>query len=209
MDNIKHIKQEKWNTLSHAFGALLGIIGFIVLLNNNSNKTTYSTGAIIIYGISIIILYTVSTLYHNATNPKLKERFRIADHISIYILIAGTYTPIALITLVNGKGWLIFYIVWGIAVVGTVLKLFFTGKFEFLSLLFYLIMGWLIVFDITYLLDQSSALGIWLFFFGGAFYTLGIFFYAMKRIPYNHLIWHFFVLAGSISHWLYMFFDIV
>lgn len=209
MDNVKHIKQEKWNTLSHAFGVLLGIIGFIILLNNNSNKTTYSTGAIITYGISIIILYTVSTLYHFASNPKLKERFRIADHISIYILIAGTYTPIALITLVNGKGWLIFYIVWGIAVIGTVLKLFFTGKFEFLSLFFYLIMGWLIVFDITYLLGQSSALGIWLFFFGGAFYTLGIFFYAMKRIPYNHLIWHFFVLAGSISHWLYMFFDIV
>lgn len=209
MNNVKHIKQEKWNSLSHAFGVLLGIIGFIILLNKNSNKTAYSTGAIITYGISIIILYTVSTLYHFTSKPKLKEKFRIADHISIYILIAGTYTPIALITLINGKGWLIFYIVWGIALIGTVLKLFFTGKFEFLSLFFYLIMGWLIVLDITYLLGQSSALGIWMLFFGGAFYTLGIFFYAMKRIPYNHLIWHFFVLAGSISHWLYMFFDIV
>lgn len=207
--NSPHRKEEKWNAISHGFGILLGVLGFFLLLQNDGHKTEYSTESIIVYGISLILLFTASTLYHVISKKELKERFRILDHISIYYLIAGTYTPVALITLLDGNGWLIFCTVWGIALAGTILKLFFTGKYEFLSLVMYLTMGWLIIFDIQNLVERSSALGIWLLALGGAFYTLGIFFYTMRRIPYNHLIWHFFVLGGAISHWLMIYLDVV
>ena len=149
------------------------------------------------------------TLYHSVSKSDIKRKLRIIDHISIYLLIAGTYTPVALITLQNGNGWLVFYIVWGIAALGTLLKIFYTGKFEFLSLVFYLAMGWLIVIDFQNLLAHTTVIGLRLLFLGGAFYTLGIIFYAWKRLPYNHFIWHLFVLGGAISHWLFIYYDVV
>ena len=162
-----------------------------------------------VYGLSLILLFSASTLYHLASQPKVKRKLRVLDHISIYILIAGTYTPVALIKLVDGNGWIIFSIVWLIALGGSILKLFFTGKYEIFSLGLYLIMGWLILFDLQNLLATSSSLGIFLLALGGFCYTFGILFYAWKRIPHNHLIWHFFVLAGAISHWYYIFVDII
>ncbi|WP_297702676.1 hemolysin III family protein [uncultured Eudoraea sp.] len=206
---IDYHKEEKLNAISHAIGIMLGILGFYLLLKFNANRTEYATISVIIYSTSIILLFSASTLYHYISTQSVKMKLRVLDHICIYYLIAGTYTPVALITLEEGNGWLIFYTVWGIALGGTILKLFFTGKFEIFSLLLYLFMGWLIVFDLQNLLSNTSKTGLYLLMLGGAFYTIGIFFYAFKRIPHNHLIWHFLVLAGAISHWLYIAFAVI
>ncbi|WP_299325213.1 hemolysin III family protein [uncultured Maribacter sp.] len=202
-------KEEKFNTISHGIGALLAIVGMVLLIQENNHKSEYATWGIVIYSLSLISMLSVSTIYHAVDNKVWKLRMRILDHINIYYLIAGTYTPVALITLINGNGWLIFFAVWGIASVGTILKLFFTGKFEIISLLLYLAMGWLIVFDFQNLVDNTSELGIQLLMLGGAFYTIGIIFYVVRRIPYNHFIWHLFVLAGAICHWFFIYLDVV
>jgi hemolysin III len=202
-------KEEILNTVSHGIGIILGIFGFFLLLNKNSDKSDYALLGILIFSFSIVLLYSASTAYHAIAKPSLKNKFRILDHISIYFLIAGTYTPVALITLINGNGWLIFSVVWSIALFGAVLKLFFTGKYEILSLLLYVIMGWLIIFDFQNLIASTSSLGINLLMLGGASYTIGILFYAIQKIPYNHFIWHLFVLGGTISHWLFICIDVV
>jgi hemolysin III len=210
MDQISTYKKEEiLNTVSHGIGIILGIFGFFLLLNKNSDKSDYALLGILIFSFSIVLLYSASTAYHAIAKPSLKNKFRILDHISIYFLIAGTYTPVALITLINGNGWLIFSVVWSIALFGAVLKLFFTGKYEILSLLLYVIMGWLIIFDFQNLIALTSSLGINLLMLGGASYTIGILFYAIQKIPYNHFIWHLFVLGGTISHWLFIYIDVV
>ncbi|VXB98288.1 PAQR family membrane homeostasis protein TrhA [Maribacter litoralis] len=202
-------KEERFNAISHGVGAVLATVALFILLSANTYKSAYATFAIIIYSISLISMLTMSTVYHAVDDKVWKMRTRILDHINIYYLIAGTYTPVALITLVNGNGWLIFFIVWGIAAIGTILKLFFTGKFEMVSLLLYLAMGWLIVLDFQNLVDNTSELGIQLLMLGGLFYTIGILFYAVRRIPYNHFIWHLFVLGGAISHWFFIYLDVI
>ncbi|MBT8203962.1 MAG: hemolysin III family protein [Eudoraea sp.] len=206
---MKYKEEEYWNTGSHALGILLGVLGGYFMIRETWDQGALARFAVCVYHLSIVMLFTASTTYHAVADPRVKHKWRILDHISIYYLIAGTYTPVALITLVDDNGWLIFYVVWAIALGGTVLKLFFTGKWEYLSLFLYLLMGWMIIFDINNLIDLTSRLGLTLLFIGGAFYTLGIFFYAFKRIPYNHLIWHFFVLGGAISHWCYIYFAVV
>jgi len=207
--SLSYKSEEKLNAISHGIGIVLGIVGLYFLLMENGNKTTFAIHSIIVYSLSIIVLFTASTLYHSVANFDLKKKLRILDHISIYLLIAGTYTPVALITLEPVNGWLIFYIVWGFAAIGTILKIFFTGKYEVISLLLYLAMGWLIVLDFQSLLENTSKMGVQLLMLGGAFYTIGIVFYTWRRIPYNHLIWHFFVLGGAISHWLFIYYDVV
>ncbi|MDX1758382.1 MAG: hemolysin III family protein [Arenibacter algicola] len=202
-------KEEKLNTLSHALGIILGLIGFVVLYLINDGHNSYGIFSISVYSFTFVLLFTASTLYHRVRDPKLKNKLRILDHISIYFLIAGTYTPVALIMLEKGNGWLLFYTVWGIAAVGTLMKLFYTGKYEFISLLLYLIMGWLIVLDLDNLLSQTTTIGLGTLFIGGAFYTIGILFYAIERIPYNHFIWHLFVLGGAISHWCFILIDVL
>ena len=137
--------EERLNSLSHGIGALLGIVGLIFLITYSNS--TLEIVSVSIYGISVIVLFLASTLYHAVQNEHQRYYFRIVDHISIYVLIAGTYTPVTLITLSGSKGWLLFGLVWGIAVIGTILKLFFTGQFNVLSTLLYLVMGWLIIFD--------------------------------------------------------------
>ena len=207
--NDAYHKEERWNAITHGFGIFLSILGFVLLWNQNVNPSEYAPFSILVYSISLIVLFTSSTLYHSVHIKEHKARLRILDHISIYYLIAGTYTPVALLTLSEGNGWLIFFTIWGLAIFGTILKIFFTGKFEVFSLLLYLIMGWLIVFDLVYLIEQSSKTALFLLFLGGAFYTGGIFFYVQRKIPYNHLIWHVFVLGGAISHWLYIYWEVV
>lgn len=197
--------EEKLNAWSHGIGALLGIAGLVLLIVFENTKTPYSLFSVIIYGISIIILFSASTFYHAVTGPRRKHYFRIVDHISIYLLIAGTYTPVLLITLLDSKGWLLFWIVWSIAAFGVVLKLFFTGKWETFSTLLYLVMGWLIVFDYSALSAHLDATGLKLLFAGGIAYTVGIVFYAIEKIPFNHVIWHLFVLAGAIFHFFMIF----
>ncbi|MFC7445385.1 hemolysin III family protein [Mesoflavibacter sp. HG96] len=201
--------EEKLNALTHAIGAVFGIVALILLIVFETKKTAFSLFSVIVYGISIIILFTASTMYHSFTDEKKKHYFRIVDHISIYLLIAGTYTPVLLITLEQSKGWLLFYIVWAIAGFGVILKLFFTGKFETFSTLLYLVMGWLIVFDFSTLSSIMASNGLVLLIAGGLAYTVGIVFYAIEKIPYNHVIWHLFVLAGAILHFFMILFFVV
>ena len=200
--------EEQLNALSHGIGAVLGVVGLILLMiyGNSSSLELFS---VIVYGLSIIILFTASTLYHWVKNESLKHYFRIVDHISIYLLIAGTYTPVTLITLSESRGWLLFGLVWGIAVIGTILKLFFTGRFGVVSTLLYLVMGWLIAFDFSSLVESLATNGLLWLFLGGLFYTVGIVFYAIQKIPYNHVIWHLFVLGGAICHFFMIFFYVI
>jgi hemolysin III len=201
--------EEQLNAASHGIGALLGIAGLVLLIVFNTNKTDWSLFSVIVYGISLIVLFTASTLYHSMKGEKRKHYFRIIDHISIYLLIAGTYTPVLLITLEKSLGWPLFWTVWGIAAFGVILKLFFTGRFEIFSTLLYLVMGWLIVFDFTNLSEAIGSKGVLWFFAGGLFYTVGIIFYAIHRIPYNHVIWHLFVLGGAIGHFFMILFYVI
>ncbi|WP_445382427.1 PAQR family membrane homeostasis protein TrhA [Robiginitalea sp. IMCC43444] len=202
---ISYRDEEYWNTGTHALGILLGVIGMIYLLLNVREAGSALKAGLWIYSLSVILLFSASTIYHAVANPGIKRKLRILDHISIYYLIAGTYTPVCLSVLEGSRGDLILWAVWGMALFGTVLKLFFTGKFELFSLLLYLLMGWLIAFDFQVLSDAISELELFWLAAGGAFYTLGIFFYAMRRIPFNHMIWHFFVLGGAISHWIFIY----
>lgn len=205
---ISYKYEERLNAATHGLGTVMACLGMYYLQEHVSAKTPFVTESLVLYSLSMILLFATSTAYHLVTHPAWKRRLRIADHISIYFLIAGTYSPVALITLVHGDGWTLFYLVWGIALAGTVMKLFFTGKYEYVSLLLYLFMGWLIVIDIQDLIRLSTTRGLVLLGTGGAFYTLGIFFYTQRRIPYNHLIWHFFVLGGAFSHWFYIYLEV-
>tara|TARA_R110002050_G_scaffold24083_2_gene64227 strand:+ start:18870 stop:19496 length:627 start_codon:yes stop_codon:yes gene_type:complete len=206
---IQTALEEKLNAFTHAIGAFCGIAALVLLIVFNSHKTDWSLFSVIIYGISIIVLFSASTLYHSVKNEQKKHYFRIVDHISIYGLIAGTYTPVLLITLIESNGWTLFWVVWGIAAFGVVLKLFFTGRFELFSTLLYLVMGWLIVFDFSNLSEMIGSDGVLFLFAGGLSYTIGIIFYAIQKIPYNHVIWHLFVLAGALFHFFMIFFYVI
>ncbi len=201
MDSKEQL-EEKLNTYSHGMGIVLAFVGGYFLLKDVNKDLQFS---LFIYCLSLLMLLTASTTYHAISNPKLKDKLRIVDHISIYYLIAETYTPVCLSILSDSKGALLLYIVWGIAIFGTVLKLFFTGKFEIFSLILYGIMGWLVIIDLSYLIEETSHKELLLLSLGGVFYTVGILFYAVKKIPFNHFIWHLFVLAGSISHWVFIY----
>jgi len=197
--------EEKLNAWSHGIGAVLGVLGLVLMTQFITPNTSWGLFSVCIYGLSIIILFTASTCYHAVKSEKRKHYFRIVDHISIYMLIAGTYTPVLLLMLPDSLGWVLFWVVWGIAAFGVVLKIFFTGKFEIFSTLLYLVMGWLIVFDFSTLSHRIDHNGLMLLFAGGAFYTIGILFYSIQKIPYNHVIWHLFVLGGAICHFLMIF----
>lgn len=197
--------EEQLNSWTHGIGAALGIAALVLLIIFADSAKPWSTFSVIVYGASIIILFLASTFYHAVKGEKRKHYFRIVDHISIYLLIAGTYTPVLLISLSDSLGWQLFWTVWGIALFGVILKLFFTGRFEIFSTLLYLVMGWLIVFDYTNAAEALGTDGVFWLFAGGLFYTVGIVFYAIEKIPYNHVIWHLFVLAGAICHFFMIF----
>lgn len=192
--------EELLNTVSHAFGALLGVVGLILLLLYR-REVDWSLFSVLVYGSSVILLFTSSALYHASKTERKKYYLRVLDHITIYFLIAGTYTPILLLMLEESRGWTLFWIIWGIAAFGVVLKTFFTGRFELFSTSLYLFMGWLIIFDFDSLTSVLHNNGLLLLFAGGLAYTVGIVFYAIEKIPYNHVIWHIFVLAGAIFHY--------
>ena len=201
MSVVQSKKEEYFNALTHGLGIILSIVGLIVFaLTYDDEKISF--GYLLIYSFSMIILYSASTLYHIVENKKKKNLLRKFDHISIYFLIAGTYTPICVSVLKESRGFLILGLVWGITLIGLILKIFFTGKFEKLSLLLYLVMGWLIVMDIQILYDTISRIELIFFILGGAFYTLGVVFYVMHKLKYHHVIWHVFVLLGSLFHYL-------
>lgn len=208
MTQIARDKQEILNTLSHGMGIVLGGVGLIFLLVKNKNSNIYSTLSIWTFGLSLIILYTSSTIYHFFVNENWKRKARVLDHMSIFLLIAGTYTPICLITLEKSSGWTLFTIVWTIAALGIIMKIFLTGKVDKLSLLLYLIMGWLLVFDIKNIANSMTSQALLFLVLGGVLYTLGTIFYARDKMPYAHFIWHLFVLGGSASHYAMVYYII-
>lgn len=196
-------KEEQLNIITHAFGLILSVIAFpFLVLKGLLFNGFWKPASIFVFGLSLIILYAASTFYHAATKPSLRRKLNIFDHAAIYVLIAGSYTPFTLITLEGKVGWIIFALTWFFALTGVVLKLFFTGRFDKTSTIMYVLMGWQIVFAISPLLEKLSEQGLFWLFVGGIFYTIGAVLYSIKKIPYNHAIFHFFVLAGSLSHFI-------
>lgn len=194
--------EEIAHSLSHGVGIVLAIVGLCVLValsvRDGDIRHVVASG---IFGGTLILLYTASTLYHSIPLPETKRLLRIIDHASIYLLIAGTYTPFTLVTLSGPWGWSLFGVTWGLAAVGVIFKLFFTGRFEKLSLVIYIAMGWCGVVAAKPLMAALAPGGLWLLLLGGLSYTGGVVFYVMKRLPYHHAIWHLFVLAGSVLHY--------
>lgn len=200
------ILEEWFNTISHGLTAIVAVAGLVVLivLGAKSNQD-FSLFSALFYGISLVILYTMSALYHGIQHKSAKELFNRFDHISIFLLIAGTYTPVILMVLGGTAGWVLFGLQWGIALIGAILKIFFTGKYESASLALYAIMGWMIIFQINELKESFVENGFWLLVAGGIAYTMGIVFYIIDtRMKLSHFIWHLFVMAGSIIHYIMM-----
>ena len=195
---------EEWfNTISHGIAALASTVGFVLLVVlGNSSKLSYTLFSSIVFGLSLVLLYTFSTLYHGARNEKTKKVFQILDHCGIYLLIAGTYTPVLLVSIGGTTGWVIFGVQWAIALVGLVIKIFYTGKFDLISTLMYAVMGWMIVIRWQDLVDAIPSAALTLLLAGGISYTVGIVFYLIDtRVKFSHFIWHLFVMAGSLFHY--------
>lgn len=203
--------EEILSSVSHGVGALLGVGGAVLLIIRAVllKADTLSVVSICIYGFSLILLYTMSSLYHAITNENAKKIFQILDHSTIFLLIAGTYTPYALITIRGTIGYVIFGIVWGSAVLGIVLNGISIVRFKKLSMILYLASGWATLLSIKPLIDNLQPNGLWLLLLGGLFYTVGIIFYALKKIKFFHGVWHFFVLFGSLSHFFSIYFYVV
>ncbi len=196
-------KGEKFNSISHLIGAALALAGFAVLVVSASLKgDPWKIVSFSVYGATLFALYFFSTLYHSLSG-KAKELFQKIDHTAIYLLIAGTYTPFTLVTMRGGWGWTIFGIVWALAVAGIIQELALTTKHRILSVVIYLVMGWVVVIAFRPLMTVLPVWGLGWLVAGGLFYTIGVVFYALDaRIPYGHGIFHLFVLAGSISHYI-------
>ncbi|MCG8805710.1 hemolysin III family protein [Tenacibaculum finnmarkense] len=193
--------EEKLNVLTHGFGLLLAMIALpFLILKSVFYQGFWQIASFSIFGFSLIILYAASTFYHAAKNAKIRRRLNIFDHAAIYVLIAGSYTPFCLVVLPEKTGWYLFIFVWLFALIGVILKLFFTGKFDKLSTALYLIMGWQVIFLINPLMENLPYNGLFYLIAGGVFYTIGAVLYSIKKVPYNHAIFHVFVLLGSFSH---------
>lgn len=204
--------EEISNSITHGIGSLLSIaalviMGVVAAIHHNTIGVVTSA----IFGASLIILYTMSTLYHAISNEKAKKVLKVFDHCTIYLLIAGSYTPFTLVALRSvdpTKAWVIFSIVWAIAVFGIVLYAFFKNKFKVLNIVSYIVMGWVVVIAIPEIIQffkmNDAMAGFYLLLAGGLSYTLGVIFYALqtKNLRYFHTIWHLFVLGGSICHFL-------
>jgi hemolysin III len=204
------VAEEIVNSLSHGAGVLFGIIALLLLvlksvqMEDRLRVVTFS-----IYGASVIVLFLASTLYHAIPFPRAKSVLKVVDHCAIYLLIAGTYTPFLLLTLGDTVGAVLMVVIWGLAVAGIVFKLFYTGRFQTISLITYLAMGWLAIFASYELLANLPWNGIMLLLAGGIIYSLGTIFFAVRRIPFNHAIWHLFVLGGCLCHFLAIYFYVL
>jgi len=202
--------EEKANIISHAIGFVLGIIALVLMVvRANTYGDAWHIVSVSIFGASLICLYAASTIYHSAKDPKIRGRLRVVDHATIYVLIAGTYTPFVLVTLNGWVGWVIFTASWTMAVTGIILKLLYTGKYNLLSTLMYVFMGWMIIFAIKPLINSLSADGLWWLFAGGVAYTVGAILYSIKQIKFNHAIFHMFVLLGSFCHFVSVYYYVL
>lgn len=202
--------EEIFNSVSHGVGVVFALAACTVLIVLSAiYSDAWAVVSSVIYGVSMLILYLASTLYHSIPNGKAKEILRIFDHCSIFFLIAGSYTPFTLVTLRGSVGWKLFFVVWISAIIGITLNAINLKKFEKISLLLYVIMGWAIVFAIKPLVMALSTSAIWLLVLGGVMYTFGITFYCLTKYKYMHSIWHLFVLAGTVLQYFAILFSIL
>ena len=203
-------KEEILHAVTHGVGALLSIAALVLLIvfaSLNGNALMIVSAAV--FGSTMLIMYLASTIVHSLPVGRWKDIFLIIDHTSIYLFIAGTYTPFVLLQLDEKIGWTLFVIVWTCALAGCILKLFFVQQFVILSTLCYILMGWMIVIVWGPLTASLHSNGVLLLIIGGIFYTVGSLFYVWKRIPYHHVIWHLFVLAGSVFHFFAVFLYVI
>jgi len=199
-------KEEIFNVVSHGIGFLLSIAALVLLVVFASiYGSVWHIVSYSIYGTSLVILYLASTLFHWSSKPSRRLKLNVFDHASIYVLIAGTYTPLMLVTLRGPWGWSLFGVVWGMAILGIILKFFFTGRYNKLSTMAYVIMGWVVVIALKSLIANLSTPGLIWLSIGGISYSVGAIFYLLNKIPYNHAIFHLFVLGGSIAHFVTIF----
>ena len=204
-DKIKYYSpiEESINIISHATGFIFSIIALILLnLRADLYGGFWNIASFSIFGISLVVLYAASTLYHSAKKPELRIRLKVFDHAAIYVLIAGTYTPLTIITLHGTIGWVLFTFTWTFAFIGIILKLFFTGRFDVVLTIMYVLLGWIVVVVLKPLIANLAIEGVILLFAGGIAYTLGAVIYAIKKVPGNHAIFHFLVLIGSLCHFI-------
>jgi hemolysin III len=202
--------EELLNSITHGAGVVLSIVALVLLIVLSSlYGSARHVASCAIFGVTLILLYSSSTLYHSIQKPHLKKIFKIFDHCCIYLLIAGTYTPFLMIALHGSLGWTLFGIIWFLAAAGVVFKIFFVHRFKRVSTVAYVLMGWIIIFAIKPLMDTLPAGGIIWLVAGGLSYTLGVIFYTWKRLPFNHAIWHLFVLGGSACHFFAVIFHVL
>ena len=203
-------REEYANVATHAVGVLLSIVALVLMvIYATENGDPYFIVAVSIFGATLILLYLMSTLYHSFRHPKVKHVFRVFDHSCIYLLIAGSYTPFTLVSMRGGWGWTLFGLTWGLALCGIVFKIFFTKRFGILSTLMYIALGWLVVIAAKPVISNVPAGGLAWLFAGGLLYTSGVVFYAWRRVPYHHAIWHLFVMAGSFCHFLAVYYYVL
>ncbi|MEN5018069.1 hemolysin III family protein [Erwinia sp. Eh17-17] len=198
------VAEEVANSISHGIGCLLGIIGLVLMLDHaiDSRAGALAITSYSLYGGSMILLFLASTLYHSIPGERAKFWLKKLDHCAIYLLIAGTYTPFLLVGLRSPLAHWLMAVIWGLALAGVIFKLVFAHRFEALSLVTYMLMGWLSVIVLYQMVMRLPAGSVWLLAAGGIIYSLGVIFYVSKRIPYNHAIWHGFVLGGCLCHFL-------
>ena len=203
-------KEELANSITHGVGLALSAAGGVVLIVLAALRgDAWHVVSVSVFGATLVMLYSASMVYHIVRSPRAKRVFRILDHSSIYLLIAGTYTPFLLVNMRGGWGWTLFGLVWGLAVLGILFKSFFVERFAFASTAVYLAMGWIVVIAVKPLLASVAGGGIALLLAGGVAYSLGVVFFAWERFPFNHAIWHLFVLAGSVFHYLAVLFYVL
>lgn len=202
-DHLLDLRDEMASALTHGLGAAAALAGGAVLITLAAiHGDGWQLAGAIVFGIALLLLYLASTLYHAIQHPVAKGRLKVFDHCAIYVLIAGTYTPFTLIGLRGSVGWWLFGAIWAIALAGVVFKLFYTGRFKRLSTLLYVAMGWLVLVAAKPMLSSLDAWTIGWLLAGGVFYTLGTFFYHRESLPFAHAIWHLFVIAGSVCHFV-------
>lgn len=211
MTTHTYTKQEEIaHAITHGIGALLSIAGLVLLIIYASlNGSPWQIVSVTIFGVTMLFMYSTSTIVHSLPEGKWKDIFQIFDHSSIYLFIAGTYTPLLLVLLRGEISWILFGIVWGIAICGIVFKIFFVKKFLVLSTIFYIAMGWLIILVWGPLTSVMHENGILLLITGGIFYTVGAIFYVWRSFPYHHAVWHLFVIAGSAFHFFSIFYYVI
>ena len=202
--------EEIANSITHGIGAVLSVAGLTLLVVLAAiYGDVWRIVSFSVYGSTLVILYLASTLYHSFQHPRVKHIFRVFDHVSIYLLIAGSYTPFLLVSMRGAWGWSLLAVVWGLALLGVTFKVIFIGRYEVLATAAYVLMGWLVVIAFKQMLAHVPPGGVALLIAGGITYTLGVIFYAWEKLPFNHAIWHLFVLGGSAFHFFAVLFYIL